>query len=87
MKFFKKKQVAISVLVLSIFVSSFVGVSKTPMVDPDAGPKLDEKISTSYYKDFVVDEADVLSAKAEKTKKRAAEAKAHKRNVRMGKKK
>ena len=29
----------------------------------------------------------VLSAKAEKTKKRAAEAKAHKRNVRMGKKK
>ena len=30
---------------------------------------------------------EVLTAKAEKTKKRAAEAKAHKRNVRMGKKK
>ena len=35
------------------------------------------------YKDVLA----VLSAKAEKTKKRAAEAKAHKRNVRMGKKK
>ena len=35
------------------------------------------------YKDAL----EVLTAKAEKTKKRAAEAKAHKRNVRMGKKK
>ena len=35
------------------------------------------------YKDAL----EVLSAKAEKTKKRAAEAKAHKRTVRMGKKK
>lgn len=66
MKFLKKKGVAVAVLVLAILVSSVIGISKKPVVEPGIGPELDETISTAYYETFIVDEAGVLSAKTEK---------------------
>jgi len=66
MKFFQKKGVAITVLALAIFVSSVIGISKTPTVQEAVGPKIDESISTAYYEGYIVDNTGVLSDKTEK---------------------
>ena len=65
MKFFKKKGVAIAVLVLAILASSVIGISKRPVKDPAVGPELDTSLSTAYLKNYVVDEADVFSKETE----------------------
>ena len=66
MKFFKKKGVAIAVMVLAIVLSSAYGVYKRPDVTvPEGGEKLDESLSTAAFEQYVVDQADILSSKTE----------------------
>ena len=68
MKLLKNRAVAVLVLVAAIVLSSLYGLSKKPAVEgPGGGPPLDESLSTAYYQDFIVDEANVLSAKTEKS--------------------
>lgn len=67
MKFFKKKGVAIAVMVLAIVLSSAYGLYKRPDVAvPEGGTKLDESLSTAAFAQYVVDQADILSGKTEK---------------------
>ena len=66
MKFFKKKGVAIAVMVLAIVLSSAYGVYKRPDVTvPEGGEKLNESLSTAAFEQYVVDQADILSSKTE----------------------
>ena len=66
MKFFKKKGVAIAVMVLAIVLSSAYGIYKRPDVTvPEGGEKLDESLSTAVFEQYVVDQADILSSKTE----------------------
>lgn len=67
MKFFQKKGVAIFVLVIAIVLSSFIGIGKKPVVEPGKGPEIDDSLSTAVFEQYIVDEADVLSAKTEKS--------------------
>lgn len=68
MKLLKNKAVAVLILAAAIVLSSLYGLSKKPAVEaPEGGAPLDESLSTAYYKDFIVDEANVLSAKTEKS--------------------
>lgn len=67
MKFFQKRGVAIVVLILAIVASSAWGLHKTPAVStPEGGEKLDPSLSTAAFEQYVRDEANVLSDKAEK---------------------
>ena len=62
MKFFKKKPVAIAVMVAAILLSVVLGqVTKPAVVTPEGGVKLDESLSTAYFKEYVVDEAKLRS--------------------------
>ena len=55
MKFFKKKGVAIAVMVLAIVLSSAYGIYKRPDVTvPEGGEKLDESLSTAVFEQYVV---------------------------------
>ena len=66
MGFFKKKPVAIAVLVLAVVLSSLYGLSKKPAVEiPEGGRELDPSIGTSVMERYVVDQADILSADTE----------------------
>ena len=68
MKFFKKKGVAIAVMVLAIVLSSLYGLYKRPEVTvPEGSDKLDESLSTAVFDQYVVDQADILSDKTEET--------------------
>lgn len=67
MKFFQKRGVAIAVLILAIIASSAWGLHKAPVVStPEGGEKLDPSLSTAAFEQYVRDEANVLSDKAEK---------------------
>ena len=66
MKLFKKKGVAIAVMVLAIVLSSAYGISRRPSVSvPEGGAQLDESLSTAAFAPYVVDQAQVLSDKTE----------------------
>lgn len=66
MKFLKKKPVAIAVMVVAIVLSILVGQVKKPdVVVPEGGVKLDQSLSTAYFKEYVVDNAKLLSDKTE----------------------
>lgn len=68
MKFFKNKTVAILVMVAAILLSVWIGLSKMPtVVQPAPSVPLDTTLSTSYYEQYIVDDANLLSSKAEKT--------------------
>ena len=68
MKVFQKKGVAILVMVAAIALSSLWGLWHRPtVVEVAGGEPLDTSLSTAYYRDYLVDNADVLSAKAEET--------------------
>ena len=67
MKFFQKRGVAIAVLILAIIASGAWGLHKAPAVStPEGGEKLDPSLSTAAFEQYVRDEANVLSDKAEK---------------------
>ena len=66
MKFFQKRGVAIAVLILAILASGAWGLHKAPVVStPEGGEKLDPSLSTAAFTQYVRDEADILSDKAE----------------------
>ena len=66
MKLFKKKGVAVAVMVLAIVLSSAYGISRRPAVSvPEGGAQLDESLSTAAFAPYVVDQAQVLSDKTE----------------------
>ena len=66
MKLFKKKGVAVAVMVLAIVFSSAYGISRRPAVSvPEGGMELDESLSTTAFAPYVVDRAQVLSDKTE----------------------
>ena len=68
MKLFKKKGVAIAVMVVAIVLSSAYGLYKRPAVTaPEGGAQLDTSLSTAAFRQYVVDQADVLSDKTEET--------------------
>ena len=68
MKLLKNRGFAAVVLIAAIVLSSLYGLSKKPDVEvPQGGIPLNENLSTTYYEDYIVDEANVLSAKAEKS--------------------
>ena len=68
MKFFKKKGVAMAVMVLAIVLSSLYGLYKRPEVTvPEGSDKLDTSLSTAAFRQYVVDQADILSDKTEET--------------------
>lgn len=67
MKFFQKKSVAVTVLVLAVIFSSVWGIMHKPAVNaPQGGDKLDTSLSSAAYEKFLVDDADILSGKTEK---------------------
>ena len=66
MKFFQKKPVAILVMVLAIVLASAWGLSHRPVVvATEGGDPLDASLSTAYYREFIVDSANVLSDNTE----------------------
>ena len=68
MKIFKNKAVAIVVMVAAILLSSLYGIAKKPDVEVlEGGVELNESLQTGYLAQYIVDEADVLSPKAEKS--------------------
>ena len=67
MKFFEKKGVAVTVLVLAIVLSSIWGISKKPAVTvPEGGRPLDESLSTESFAPYMIDKAGILSNSTEK---------------------
>lgn len=67
MKFFKNKAVAVTVMIAAILLSSLYGLAKKPAVQiPEGGADLDESISTAAFQAYIVDQANILSAKTEK---------------------
>ena len=66
MKLFQKKGVAILVMVLAIALASVWGISHRPVVvTPEGGEALDTSLSTAYYREYIVDNANVLSENTE----------------------
>ena len=65
MKFFQKKSVAILVMVLAILLASAWGLAHRPVAAPQGGAALDTSLSTAYYREYIVDSADVLSDSTE----------------------
>ena len=67
MKFFEKKGVAVTVLVLAIVLSSIWGISKKPAVTvPEGGRPLDESLSAESFAPYMIDKAGILSNSTEK---------------------
>ena len=67
MKLLKNRAFAAVVLIAAIVLSSLYGLSKRPEVEvPEGGMPLTD-YSTTEYENYIVDEANVLSAKAEKS--------------------
>lgn len=68
MKFFQKRSVAVLIMVAAIVLSSLYGRSKAPAPRiPEGGPALDTTLSTAAYRNYIADEANVLSSATEKT--------------------
>lgn len=68
MKLLKNRAFAVFVLIAAIALSSLYGLSQKPAVEiPEGGAVLDESLSTGYLRDYVVDEANVLSNATENT--------------------
>ncbi len=68
MKLLKNKAFAAFVLIAAIALSSLYGLSKRPQVEvPEGGAALDDSLSTAYLSAYLVDEANALSAGAEKS--------------------
>ena len=68
MKLLKNRGFAAVVLIAAIVLSSLWGLSKKPDVEvPQGGAALNENLSTTEYEDFIIDNANVLSGKAEKS--------------------
>lgn len=67
MKFFKNKTVAMVIMAAAIMLSIGIGVMKAPAVDSQvsAGPPLNTVLDSDYFLQYIVDEANVLSAEAE----------------------
>ena len=67
MKLLKNRGFAVIVLIAAIALSSLYGLSKKPAVEiPEGGAALNENLSTGYLRDYVVDEANLLSSATEK---------------------
>lgn len=68
MKIFKNRAVAIIILILAIAGSSLYGLSKRPVIElPEGAEPLDETLSTGYFEEYIVDNANVLSSSVEKS--------------------
>ncbi len=68
MKLLKNRAFAVIVLIAAIALSSLWGLSKKPEVAVlDGGTPLNENLSTTAYEAYIIDEANVLSAKEEKS--------------------
>lgn len=66
MKFFEKRGVAITVLIIAVVLSSVWGIGKRPVIDvPDGGSPIDETLPTDAFERYVVDDADILSDRTE----------------------
>ena len=67
MKLFKSKPFAIFVMIAAILLACVYSSATKPTVDvPSGAPELDESLSTAYFEEFIVDDANILSAKTEK---------------------
>ena len=67
MKIFKSKPFAIVVMIAAILLACVYSSATKPTVDvPSGAPELDESLSTAYFEQFIVDDANILSAKTEK---------------------
>ena len=67
MKLLKNRACAAAVLIAAIVLSSLYGLSRRPEVEvPEGGTPLTD-YSTAEYENYIVDEANVLSAKTEKS--------------------
>lgn len=67
MKFFKNKAVAVTVMIAAILLSSLYGLAKKPALQiPEGGADLDESLGTAVFQAYIVDEANILSAKTVK---------------------
>ncbi|MBD5150519.1 MAG: TPM domain-containing protein [Oscillibacter sp.] len=67
MKLLKNRAFAAAVLIAAIVLSSLYGLSRRPEVEvPEGGTPLTD-YSTAEYENYIVDEANVLSAKTEKS--------------------
>lgn len=68
MKVLKNRAFAVFVLIAAIVLSSLYGLSKKPEVEvPKGGAALNENLSTAAYEKLIVDQANVLPAKVERT--------------------
>ena len=67
MKLFQKKGVAILVMVLAIALSTAWGLLRRPVVVVEGGEALDTSLSTAYYREYIVDNANVLSENTEES--------------------
>ena len=68
MKLFKSRPFALFVMVAAIVVACVHGMHTKPVVEvPDGAVPLDDSLSTAYYEEYIIDEANVLSNKTEKT--------------------
>lgn len=65
MKLLKSRKFACVVMLVAILAMSFYGLKNRPVEVP-GGVKLNENLSTAYYEQFIVDEANALSKKTEK---------------------
>lgn len=67
MKFFEKRGVAVVVLIIAVVLSSVWGIQKRPVIDvPDGGSPIDETLPTQAFEQYIVDDAGILSDRAEK---------------------
>lgn len=67
MKLLKSRPFAMMVMILAIVLASFYGLKTRPSaIVPEGGVELNENLSTAYYEEYIVDEANVLSSKTEK---------------------
>lgn len=66
MKLFKSRPFAIFVMIAAIFVACVHGFSTREVVEvPNGTVPLDESLSTAYYGEYLIDEANILSSKTE----------------------
>lgn len=67
MKLLKNRAFAAVVLAAAIVLSSLFGLAKKPDVEvPEGAPPLNESISTGYLSPYILDNANILSARTEK---------------------
>lgn len=67
MKFFKNKTVAMVIMAVAIMLSVGLGILKAPATDGQvvAEPPLNTVLDSDYFRQYIMDEADVLSTEAE----------------------